>query len=199
MTSFPHTLKNQAEAALDDTRFDFIATYHAVADLRRLARTNPEILDGQTIGAIERLLQGQAFREVRQAYFLFREAASVMTDMAIAPEGNGLGKKALSSLKRLLQKDDVGSAHRGVAEALGSLPVHISGPAPEVMAAAVPHYILEQLLSENRLKTISAPRGISAGAWWSRRTEKTACWSSNWPGKRIRQRGCKKKSAGWKH
>jgi hypothetical protein len=157
MTSFLHTLKNQAEAALDDPRFDFIATYHAVADLRRLARTNMEILDGQTIGAIERLLQGQAFREVRQAYFLFREAASVMTDMAIAPEGNGLGKKALSALKRLLPKT-TGSVHRGVAEALGSLPVHISGPAPANGGCRpAPLRSWEQLLSENRLKTISAP------------------------------------------
>jgi hypothetical protein len=157
MTSFPHTLKNQAEAALDDPRFDFIATYHAVADLRRLARTHTEVLDGQTIGAIERLLLSQAFRKVRQAYFLFREAASVMTDMATAAEGNGLGEKALSSLKRLLP-ETTGSAHRGVAEALGSLPVRISGPSPANGGCrSAPTRSWEQLLSENRLKAIGAP------------------------------------------
>ena len=157
MTPYPHNFKSQAEAALDDPRFDFIATYHAVADLRRLARTHTEVLDGQTIGALERLLQGQAFRKVRQAYFLFREAASVMTDMATAPGGNGLGEKALSSLKRLLPKT-TGSAHRGVTEALGSLPVCISGPSPANGGCrSAPSRSWEQLLSENRLKAIGAP------------------------------------------
>ena len=157
MTPYPQTLRRQAEAALDDPRFDFIATYHAVADLRRLARTHTEVLDGQTIGAIERLLLSQAFRKVRQAYFLFREAASVMTDMATAAEGNGLGEKALSSLKRLLP-ETTGSAHRGVAEALGSLPVRISGPSPANGGCrSAPTRSWEQLLSENRLKAIGAP------------------------------------------
>jgi hypothetical protein len=157
MASFPHTLKSQAEAALDDPRFDFIATYHAVADLRRLARTHMQVLDGQTIGAVERLLQGHAFRKVRQAYFLFREAASIMTDMAIAPEGNGLGRKALSSLNGLLLKT-TGSAHRGVAEALGSLPLQISGPAPgNDCCRSAPTRSWEQLLSENGLKAIGTP------------------------------------------
>ena len=59
MTSYPHTLKKQAEAALSDPHFDFIATYHGVADLRRLARKYPGVLDGQTIYALEQLLQYQ--------------------------------------------------------------------------------------------------------------------------------------------
>jgi hypothetical protein len=120
-------LKNQAETALIDPRFDFIAKHHAVADLRRLARKHPGVVDGQTIDALERLLQSKAFREIRQAYILFREAASVLTDMATVPGNNGLGSKALASLSRLLLQTD-GSAHRGVAEALGSLPVSIAGP-----------------------------------------------------------------------
>ena len=76
MNSYAHTLKDQAEAALTDPRFDFVAKYHAVADLRRLARKHPGVLDGQTICALERLLLSNAFHRARQAYFLFREAAS---------------------------------------------------------------------------------------------------------------------------
>ena len=126
MAAYPHTLKNQAETALVDPRFDFIAKYHAVADLRRLAQKHPGVLDRQTIFALEQLLLSSAFGRVRQAYFLFREAASVMTDMATVPGNNGLGSKALACLNGLLLKTD-GSAHRGVAEALGSLPVNIVG------------------------------------------------------------------------
>ena len=160
MASYSHTLKNQAEAALTDHRFDFIAKYHAVADLRRLARKHPGVLDGQTIGALKRLLQSNAFRKVRQAYFLFREAASVMTDMATVPGDNGLGSKALTCLNGLLLKTD-GSAHRGVAEALGSLPVGIIGPRLNNGRCAYPPAISwTRLLSSNGLKETGPPRYI---------------------------------------
>jgi hypothetical protein len=137
MDAYPQTLKDQAEAALNDPHFDFIATYHAVADLRRLARKHPGVLDTQTIGALERLLHSNAFQKVRQAYFLYREAASVLTDMAIVPGGNGLGSTALASLRHMLLKAS-GSAHRGVAEALGSLPVRISGPRLNIVGRPSP-------------------------------------------------------------
>lgn len=156
MTSYSDTLKNQAEAALIDPRFDFFAKYHAVADLRSLARRHPGVLDGQTIASLEQLLQSNAFPRVRQSYFLFREAASVMTDMATAPGHNGLGYKALASLTRLLLKTD-GSAHRGVAEAMGSLPLAIAGPHLENGACSSPPAISwPGLLAKNRL-TLTAP------------------------------------------
>jgi hypothetical protein len=160
MPSYAQTLKNRAEAALDDPRFDFIAKYHAVADLRRLARQHPSVLDEQTIGALKRLLQTNAFRRIRQAYFLFREAASVMTDMAGGQGSDGVGPMALAALEDLLlQTTD--SAHRGVAEALGSLPVAIRGPrlgngdelAPPIISWA-------QLLDENHLGMTGLPRYI---------------------------------------
>jgi hypothetical protein len=127
MSSSAQSLKSRAEAALNDSRFDFIAKYHAVADLRRLAKQHPAVLDAQTIHALKGLLRSNDFRKIRQAYFLFREAASVMTDMAKGQGKDGLGPKALASLEDLLL-ETAGSAHRGVAEALGSLPVTIHGP-----------------------------------------------------------------------
>ena len=160
MDAYPHTLKNQAEAALVDPHFDFIAKYHAVADLRRLARKHPGVLDGQTIDALERLLQANAFREIRQSFFLFREAASVMTDMATVPGNKGLGEKALASLSRLLLQT-TGSAHRGVAEALGSLPVSIIGQRLSIGRSASPPTISwPRLLSINGLTTTGIPRYI---------------------------------------
>jgi len=150
-TGYLYTLKVQAEAALTDPCFDFIATYHAVTDLRRLARKTPEILNGQTIDALERLLLSDAFDRARQAYFLFREAASVLTDLATTPGSNGLGSKALASLGGLLSITR-GSAHRGVAEALGGLPVSIVGPRLDVGSAPfTATRSWQQLVAANRL------------------------------------------------
>ncbi len=127
MSTYPRTVKRQAEQALVDSRFDFIAKYHAVADLRQLARKTPPITDLQTITALEALLQSDQFRRVRQSYFLFREAATVLSDMIVNSTESGMQRTALIRLERLLRKTR-GNAHRGVAEALGSLPVAIRGP-----------------------------------------------------------------------
>ena len=81
MSSYSKQLKSQAEKALVDPNFDFIATYHAVSDLRRLAKNTPETLDEQTISSLKELLQSNAFNNARQAYFLFREAAKGLTDI----------------------------------------------------------------------------------------------------------------------
>ena len=160
MDAYTQTLKGQAEAALVDPCFDFIAKYHAVADLRRLARKHTGVLDGQTICALEQLVQSNAFSSVRQAYFLFREAASVMTDIAIGPGHNGLGSRALASLSSLLLKTD-GSAHRGVAEALGSLPVSIIGPRlSNGSCSSGPTISWEQLLLGNRITATGTPRYV---------------------------------------
>ena len=160
MDAYPHTLKDQAEGALVDPRFDFIAKYHAIADLRRLAKKHPGVLDRQTIFALKQLLQSSNFGRVRQAYFLFREAASVMTDMATVPGYNGLGANALACLNGLLLKTN-GSAHRGVAEALGSLPVGIIGPQlGNGSGSSRPTISWTHLLSSNGLTKTGTPRYI---------------------------------------
>lgn len=158
--SFPHTLKSRAETALNDPCFDFIAKYHAVADLRRLARKHPEVLDGQTIGALERLLQSRDFLKIRQAFFLFREAAAVLTDMIVASNGNGLGTQALGALFSLLRRIN-GSAHRGVAEALAGLPVLIEGPRLKPAPFPSPPAISwSRLLAAHHLTLSGIPRYI---------------------------------------
>jgi hypothetical protein len=160
MDRFALTRKRQAEAAIIDVQQDFIATYHAVADLRHLARSHAGVVDGQTIVALEYLLQSKAFEKARQAAFLFREAASVLTDMAAMPGGNGLSSKALAALIGLLSKLH-GSAHRGVAEALGALPVGIAGPRPTcVKASLAPKRSWAQLLAADRLRPCGSPRYI---------------------------------------
>ncbi|WP_319521584.1 SidJ-related pseudokinase [uncultured Desulfosarcina sp.] len=159
-SSFPDRLKAQSEEALTHPHYDFIAKYHAVADLRRLARKHTGVLDEKTLAALEDLLRTRAFRKIRQSYFLFREAASVMTDLATSPESGQLGGMALASLNRLLRVTHE-SAHRGVAEALGSLPVDIASP--RMPAGKEPHppaVDWVRLTKSNGLTLTAAPRYI---------------------------------------
>ena len=156
MLTDPHSVKSQAETALVDNHFDFIAKYHAIADLRHLARTTPHRLDERTIGALGILLRSDRFRRVRQRYFLFREAAAVMRDMAKAADGSPMGPAALAALATLLGQVH-GSAHRGVAEALGSLPVSIRGPAlPDGRHGPPPTMGWDDLLAANGLRPAAA-------------------------------------------
>lgn len=159
-SSFPVKLKAQAEEALTHPHYDFIAKYHAVADLRQLARKHTGVLDEKTLCALEHLLQTQAFRKIRQSYFLFREAASVMIDLATAPESTTLGGKALASLNRLLRVTN-GNAHRGVAEALGGLPVDIAPPRlPAGKDRSAPAIGWKRLTKSNGLTLTATPRYI---------------------------------------
>jgi hypothetical protein len=152
MPSYPYPRKHQAESALVDSRFDFIAKYHAVTDLRQLARETPAVLDQETIAAVETLLRSDQFSRVRQSYFLFREAATVVSAMIGGPTGNGMGKAALASLERLLRQTH-GNAQRGVAEALGSLPVTIRGPRiPGDTSRSAPAIAWEDLVSTHGLR-----------------------------------------------
>ncbi len=158
MPSDAPTMKTRAETALVDDRFDFIAKYHAVADLRQLARTRPQPLDQRTIDALTVLLRSDRFRRMRQSYFLFREAASVMRDMAAA--GGAMGSTALAALVQLLEAIH-GNAHRGTAEALGSLPLKISGPTlPGCHPGAPPTVDWHQLLAAGDLTPAGASRWI---------------------------------------
>ena len=159
-SSFPAALKAQSEEALTHPHFDFIAKYHAVSDLRRLARKHAGVLDDKTLAALEDLLQTRAFRKIRQSYFLFREAASVMTDLVMAPENAPLGAMALASLNRLLLVTH-GNAHRGVAEALGSLPVTIAPPRMPVGKEPHPPAVdWKGLTKSNGLTVTASPRYI---------------------------------------
>jgi len=159
-SSFPATLKARSEEALTHPHYDFIAKYHAVADLRRLARKHTGVIDEKTLDALEHLLRTRAFRKIRQSYFLFREAASVMTDLATSPESGKLGDMALASLNRMLLVTN-GNAHRGIAEAMGSLPVQIIPPRITAGKESPPPAVdWKRLAKSNGLTLTAAPRYI---------------------------------------
>lgn len=158
--SYHQTLKDQAENALADPHFDVIAKYHAVTDLRRLAQKHPGVLDRQTIRALEQLLLSSSFGNRRQSYFLYREAALALTDLATGPGSNGLGSRALTTLSHLLLQTE-GSTHRGVAEALGNLPVRISGKRLGLdRGKTLPAISWTQLMTINGLTKTGIPRYI---------------------------------------
>ncbi len=160
MPTYAHTLKKQALSALLDPSFDFIATYHAVADLRRLAQKHPGVMDERTVETAARLLVSNDHENARQSYFLFREVAKILTDLAVSPETDGLGATALASLVELLRQTD-GSAHRGIAEALGSLPVRITGPRLTIgPISSHPTISWERLIKANGLVSADNPRYV---------------------------------------
>ncbi len=153
-------IKQQAEHALVDPQFDFIAKYHAVTDLRRLLRHTPNSLDRKTLAAVEALLQSDQFKTVRQNYFLYREAAKIAKDMIVASSGTDSGIDALETLKGLLLRTN-GNAHRGVAEALGSLPLSINGAGlPKENESNPPAIAWEQLIRANGLDLTNTIRYI---------------------------------------
>jgi hypothetical protein len=160
MSSYPNVLKKQAEKALADPNFDFIATYHAVTDLRRLARKKPDVLNDQTVLSLKEFLLSNPFSKARQAYFLYREAAKGLTDIVLTPGGNGLGEMALASLQDLLVHT-TGSPHRGVAEAVGCLPVNLSGPPIDLESDFRPIRVSwDQLINENNFRILGKPEYI---------------------------------------
>ena len=71
--------------------------------------------------------------------------------MIVRPDGNGMRHTALTALMTLLRNTH-GNAHRGVAEALGSLPVVIRGPrTPDGKAAKPPAVTWDGLIQAHGL------------------------------------------------
>jgi len=107
---------------------DFSAAYVAVNDLARLLLSHPQRASRETVKALSAVLQSQKHRSQKQAFFLYKEAALILTALTVSPETPPVVlKKALTTLKMLAIKEE-GPAHRAATEALGSLPLDIKGP-----------------------------------------------------------------------
>ena len=126
----PGNLENEiirAEDVLTKDEYDFSAKYLAVCHLRTTVRTNPEIIRSETILALNGIFHNPAISNQTQSFFLFREAAEVLSFIAVNPTGGSLDGEAYAVLSNILGTM-VGNPHRAAAEALGSLPVSICGP-----------------------------------------------------------------------
>jgi hypothetical protein len=106
---------------------DFSATYVAVSRLEYDLNKNASLASSKTIDALYHVIQKSIHASQRQSYFLYRKAAKTLLFLASACEDRDLAGKSIECLKHIVN-DCVGPSHRAAAEALGSLPLDITGP-----------------------------------------------------------------------
>jgi hypothetical protein len=144
-----------SEIALKDNAYDFSAKYIAVWHINSLVETNPEVINGGTISALEHVLQDPIVSHQTQAYFLYKHVSNTLCSMIIHSEE--LAEQAFSSLKRLLEKTN-GHPHRAVAESLGSLPFSVQGPELDEVREDIPSVNWRQICDETGLTAYPSPK-----------------------------------------
>lgn len=116
---------------------DFAATYMTAANLYYIAETQPASFNAQTIYALKSVLTGKAHSAQRQAFFLYKKAADTLSVFISTSRCRDTADLARQSLFDVLCRT-TGPAFRAAAEALGTLPLKLRGPAPPDQAAAAP-------------------------------------------------------------
>jgi hypothetical protein len=106
---------------------DFSATYMAVSMLEYDLNKNASLASSKTVDALHNVIQKSVHTSQRQSYFLYRKAAKTLLFLGSACEDRDLATKAIEGLKHIVA-DCSGPSHRAAAEALGSLPLDITGP-----------------------------------------------------------------------
>jgi len=141
-------LRKDSEDEVKDKITGYYTKYFAVHHLQTLAKSNPCILDQETIQILESLLKDNEFSEQRQSLFLFRQAAETLTAIVQHANGHPIARQAFSALKDILGTTS-GHAHRATAEALSSLPFTMNQPALESIDQPSPHPLSwQRLLSQ---------------------------------------------------
>jgi hypothetical protein len=120
-------LRKNSKEAIKDKITGYYTKYFAVHHLQTLAKSNPCILDQETIKILESLLKDNEFSDQRQCFFLFRQAAETLTVIVQHANGHPIARQAFSALKNILNSTS-GHAHRATAEALSSLPFTMKQP-----------------------------------------------------------------------
>jgi len=116
----------QTENQLLNQKIGFSAAYLAVQYLFSHIKETPGLITEQTATALVFLLQSSRFEAKKQAFFLYKEAADALVKIS-TDAAHPLAGFAIFKLQDLLL-DSSGKKHRAVSEALGSLPLKISGP-----------------------------------------------------------------------
>ncbi|WP_373499876.1 SidJ-related pseudokinase [Desulfococcus sp.] len=127
--------RNRLLAALD--REGFTGAYLAVGGLNRLFQEAPGLADADSSAALGRVILSGRFSREHQAFFLYRAAADILVSLL---DGGGHEKSppTLQILDAVLETTQ-GHPHRAAAEAVGALPLSISGPAvPETPGGGEP-------------------------------------------------------------
>jgi hypothetical protein len=118
--------RRHSEETLKDHSSDFSAKYLAVWHLQYLAETKPHLITFETIASLVSLLHDEAVTQQTQAYFMYKAVGNALCTALIHAET--LVDKILVALRDTLGTAR-GPGHRAIAEACGSLPVSIRGPA----------------------------------------------------------------------
>lgn len=151
------TERTTIENALKAKGLDFAATYLAVRDLQELIQTHPEIIRSETIQTLKGVINNVVFSRQTQSFFLYKEAADTLTSIIFHTISEPLAEEGISVLKNLLGTA-VGDAQRATAQALGSLPVSISGPqVSEETTGDTPCVQWQDILEEKGITNGNAP------------------------------------------
>jgi len=117
---------------------DFSSRHLALFQLHTQLKKHPEEIDDEVICGVQAVLLEQAFDHQRQGYFLYREAADVLSACVLISPARETARKAMDALTEALVKTK-GAAHRAATEALGRFPVELKGFGPiERRPAAIP-------------------------------------------------------------
>lgn len=118
--------EHQIESRLLDDSQGFDQLYTGVKSLFSRMNHSPDTIGAKTLTALFYVIRSNRHLSQRQHYFLFKEAAEAL--IYIAMEGQPLWAKAIiEQLQTLLIESD-GRRRRAVSEALGALPLNITGP-----------------------------------------------------------------------
>ena len=105
MTSISDTtlqrLKLDSAKEIRDDATDFITQYYAVHHLQSIARSRPDLIEGDVIQAVCMILMNSRFSGKRQSLFLFRTAAETLGALMRAAEK---AEGAYRALKDVLEK-----------------------------------------------------------------------------------------------
>ncbi len=144
--------------ALGSRNLDFAATYMNVSNLQYIIGTSPDILTAETVSVLGNVLEQKRHSSQKQAFFLYRKVANAVASILIATSEKTLADLALTTLSCIVATSD-GTAHRAAAEALGSIPLHISGslPEPELVETQIPYIRWDKLLKQEKSSGRSFP------------------------------------------
>lgn len=116
----------QTERQLLDQKIDFSAAYLAVQYLFFHIKQSSTSIRDQTINALFSVLRSQHHESQKQVFFLYKEAADALIYLS-TDVTHPLSLSVLTGLQDLLVSSS-GKKHRAVSEALGTLPLNITGP-----------------------------------------------------------------------
>ncbi len=132
MTAFSDSNNSriQTELQLLNQNIDFSAAYLAVQYLFLHIKKSLGTIDDQTIAALFSVLQSHHHDLQKQVFFLYKETTDALIHIS-THIAHPLSLPVLSSLQDLLVTA-TGKKHRAVSEALGALPLNITGPDIEI-------------------------------------------------------------------